>query len=136
MRVLVVEDEQKVADALREGLEAEKYDVVVERTGEAAFFRVNTETFDAILLDLTLPGRDGLEILRALRARGLKTPAPVLTARDSLQDRVTGLDSGADGYLGKPFAFAERGARVRALVRRGRAVDAPRLSVEIGRAHV
>ena len=73
MRILVVEDEEKVADALREGLEAEKYDVVVERTGEAAFFRVNTETFDAVLLDLGLPGRDGLEILRAVRARGLKT---------------------------------------------------------------
>ena len=119
MRVLVVEDEQKVADALREGLEAENYDVVVERTGEAAFFRVNTETFDAVLLDLGLPGRDGLEILSALRARGLKTPVLVLTARDSLQDRVTGLDSGADDYLVKPFAFAELIARVRALVRRG-----------------
>ena len=129
MRILVVEDEQKVADALREGLEGEKYDVVVERTGEAAFFRVNTEMFDAILLDLTLPGRDGLDILRALRARGLTTPVLVLTARDSLQDRVTGLDSGADDYLVKPFAFAELVARIRALVRRGRtAADSPRLS--------
>src|SRR5215510_14330710 len=127
MRILVVEDEQKVADALREGLEAEKYDVTVERTGEAAFFRVNTETFDAVLLDLGLPGRDGLEILRAVRARGLKTPVLVLTARDSHQDRVTGLDSGADDYLVKPFAFAELIARIRALVRRGRAAEAPRL---------
>ena len=128
MRILVVEDEQKVADALREGLEGEKYDVVVERTGEGAFFRVNTEMFDAILLDLTLPGRDGLDILRALRARGLKTPVLVLTARDSLEDRVTGLDSGADDYLVKPFAFAELVARIRALVRRGRAAtEAPRL---------
>jgi DNA-binding response OmpR family regulator len=129
VRILVVEDEQKVADALREGLEGEKYDVVVERTGESAFFRVNTETFDAILLDLTLPGRDGLDILRALRARRLATPVLVLTARDSLQDRVTGLDSGADDYLVKPFAFAELVARVRALVRRGRAAnEAPRLT--------
>jgi two-component system copper resistance phosphate regulon response regulator CusR len=128
MRILVVEDEQKVADALREGLEGERYDVVVERTGEAAFFRVNTETFDAILLDLGLPGRDGLEILRALRSRGLKTPVLVLTARDSLQDRVTGLDSGADDYLVKPFAFAELVARIRALLRRGRVADAPRLT--------
>ena len=127
MRILVVEDEQKVADALREGLEGERYDVVVERTGEAAFFRINTETFDAILLDLGLPGRDGLEILRALRGRGLKTPVLVLTARDSLQDRVTGLDSGADDYLVKPFAFAELVARIRALVRRGRVSEAPRL---------
>ena len=129
MRVLVVEDEQKVADALREGLEGEKYDVVVERTGEGAFFRINTETFDIILLDLGLPGRDGLEILKALRQRGLKTPVLVLTARDSLQDRVAGLDSGADDYLVKPFAFAELLARTRALVRRGRVSEAPRLTV-------
>src|SRR5688500_8945051 len=129
MRILVVEDEQKVADALREGLEAEKYEVVVERTGEAAFFRVNTETFDAVLLDLGLPGRDGLEILRAIRTRGLKTPVLVLTARDSLQDRVAGLDSGADDYLVKPFAFAELLARTRALVRRGRVAEAPRLAL-------
>jgi DNA-binding response OmpR family regulator len=128
MRILVVEDEQKVADALREGLEGERYEVVVERTGEGAFFRVNTETFDVILLDLTLPGRDGLEILRALRQRRLETPVLVLTARDSLQDRVTGLDSGADDYLVKPFAFAELLARIRALVRRGRVADAPRLT--------
>lgn len=129
MRVLVVEDEQKVADALREGLEGEKYEVVVERTGEGAFFRVNTETFDVVVLDLGLPGRDGLEILRALRARGLKTPVLVLTARDSVQDRITGLDSGADDYLVKPFAFAELVARIRAVVRRGRAAEVPRLSV-------
>ena len=129
MRILVVEDEQKVADALREGLEDERYDVVVERTGEGAFFRVNTETFDVVLLDLTLPGRDGLEILRALRQRRMETPVLVLTARDSLQDRVTGLDAGADDYLVKPFAFAELLARIRALVRRGRVADAPRLSV-------
>ena len=129
MRILVVEDESKVADALREGLEDERYDVVVERTGEAAFFRVNTETFDVVVLDLTLPGRDGLEILRALRQRRMETPVLVLTARDSLEDRVTGLDAGADDYLVKPFAFAELLARIRALVRRGRVADAPRLAV-------
>jgi two-component system copper resistance phosphate regulon response regulator CusR len=129
MRVLVVEDEQKVANALREGLEGERYDVVVERTGEGAFFRVTTETFDVILLDLGLPGRSGLEILSALRERGLKTPVLVLTARDSVQDRVVGLDGGADDYLVKPFAFAELLARIRALVRRGRSAEAPRLSM-------
>jgi two-component system copper resistance phosphate regulon response regulator CusR len=129
MRVLVVEDEQKVANALREGLEGEKYDVVVERTGESAFFRINTEAFDIILLDLGLPGRDGLEILKALRQRGLKTPVLVLTARDALEDRVAGLDSGADDYLVKPFAFAELLARTRALVRRGRVSEVPRLAV-------
>jgi len=128
VRILVVEDEQKVANALREGLQGERYDVVVERTGEGAFFRMTTEQFDAILLDLTLPGRDGLEILKAMRERGMKTPVLVLTARDTLQDRVIGLDSGADDYLIKPFAFAELLARIRALVRRGRVAEAPRLS--------
>jgi DNA-binding response OmpR family regulator len=128
-RVLVVEDEQKVANALKEGLEGESYDVIVERTGEGAFFRVNTETFDVILLDLGLPGRDGIEILAALRQRGLKTPVLVLTARDSLTDRVQGLDAGADDYLVKPFAFAELLARLRALVRRGRSSESPRLQV-------
>ena len=117
-----------MADALREGLQGERYDVVVERTGEGAFFRVTTEQFDAVLLDLTLPGRDGLEILKAMRERGIKTPVLVLTARDSLQDRVLGLDTGADDYVIKPFAFAELVARVRALVRRGRAAETPRLS--------
>src|SRR4030095_3973863 len=125
MRVLVVEDEQKVASALREGLEGERYDVVVERTGEDAFFRMTTEAFDLILLDLGLPGRDGLQILTTLRSKGVKTPVLVLTARDTLQDRVAGLDSGADDYLVKPFAFAELLARIRALLRRGRASESP-----------
>jgi DNA-binding response OmpR family regulator len=129
VRILVVEDELKVANALREGLQGERYDVVVERTGESAFFRVTTESFDAILLDLTLPGRDGLEILKAMRDRGIKTPVLALTARDSLQDRVLGLDTGADDYMVKPFAFAELVARIRALVRRGRAAEIPRLSM-------
>ena len=128
MRILVVEDEQKVANALREGLQGERYDVLVERTGEGAFFRITTEQFDAILLDLTLPGRDGLEILKAMRERGIKTPVLVLTARDTLQDRVVGLDTGADDYLVKPFAFTELLARLRALVRRGRAAETPRLA--------
>jgi DNA-binding response OmpR family regulator len=127
--VLVVEDELKVANALREGLEGERYDVVVERTGEDAFFRMTTETFDLILLDLGLPGRDGLQILTALRSKGVKTPVLVLTARDALQDRVAGLDSGADDYLVKPFAFAELLARIRALMRRGRGAESPRLAV-------
>jgi len=129
MRILVVEDEQKVANALCEGLEGERYDVVVERTGESAFFRLTTESFDLILLDLGLPGRDGLEILTTLRGKGVKTPVLVLTARDTLHDRVAGLDSGADDYLVKPFAFAELLARIRALLRRGRAAEAPRLGV-------
>jgi DNA-binding response OmpR family regulator len=128
VRILVVEDEQKVANALREGLQGEHYEVIVERTGEGAFYRMTTEPFDAILLDLTLPGRDGIEILKAMRERGLKTPVLVLTARDTVQDRIIGLDSGADDYLIKPFAFAELLARIRALVRRGRVTETPRLA--------
>jgi two-component system, OmpR family, copper resistance phosphate regulon response regulator CusR len=129
LKILVVEDEQKVAQALREGLTGEGYDVAVEDTGEGAFFRATTETFDTILLDVMLPGRDGLTILRSLRERGVRTPVLVLTARDTLDDRVTGLDAGADDYLVKPFAFAELLARLRALVRRGRTNDALRLTV-------
>src|SRR6187401_3176111 len=128
MRILVVEDEQKVANALKEGLEGESYDVIVAPTGEDAFFRVNTERFDLILLDLMLPGRDGLQILTTIRKRGLETPVLLLTARDSLEDRVTGLNSGADDYLVKPFAFAELLARIRALLRRGRTKDSLHLS--------
>ena len=120
MRILVVEDEHKVAQALREGLESERYEIVVAPTGEDAFFRINTEKYELILLDLNLPGRDGLEILVTIRKRGLETPVLLLTARDSLDDRVTGLNSGADDYLVKPFAFEELLARIRALLRRGR----------------
>ena len=136
-RLLVVEDEEKVASALREGLEGEGYDVVVETTGEGAFFRLARDRFEIILLDLMLPGRDGLEILSTLRSQGLDTPVVVLTARDTLEDRVVGLDAGADDYLVKPFAFAELLARLRAIGRRGRAADAERLAfdtLEIDRA--
>jgi DNA-binding response OmpR family regulator len=129
MRILVVEDEHKVANALKEGLEGENFDVTVAPTGEDAFFRVNTEKFDLIVLDLMLPGRDGLQILTTIRKRGLETPVLLLTARDSLEDRVTGLNSGADDYLIKPFAFEELLARIRALLRRNRTVDMLRFGV-------
>jgi DNA-binding response OmpR family regulator len=129
MRILVVEDEHKVARALKEGLESERFDIVVAATGEDAFFRINTEKYDLILLDLNLPGRDGLEILVTIRKRGLATPVLLLTARDGLEDRVTGLNAGADDYLVKPFAFEELLARIRALLRRGRTSDLLRLGV-------
>jgi DNA-binding response OmpR family regulator len=119
-RVLVVEDEPKVARALREGLAGEGYDVVVALTGEEGFFRASSEPFDLLILDRMLPGREGLEILRALRQKGHLAPVLVLTARDAVEDRVEGLDAGADDYMVKPFAFTELLARVRALVRRGR----------------
>jgi len=120
VRVLIVEDEKKVAKALREGLEAEHYDVQVAATGEEGFFLANHDVFDVVVLDLMLPRRDGLEILSTLRSRGLQTPVLVLTAKDTVEDRVQGLDQGADDYLVKPFAFPELLARIRALVRRGR----------------
>jgi DNA-binding response OmpR family regulator len=129
VRVLVVEDEHKVASALKEGLEGEGYDVVVEHTGETALARLRTELFDVLLLDLLLPGRDGLHVLTTLREQGNETPVLVLTARDTIEDRVTGLNSGADDYLVKPFAFVEVVARVRALLRRGGATGATRLTV-------
>jgi two-component system, OmpR family, copper resistance phosphate regulon response regulator CusR len=129
VRILVVEDELKVANAVREGLEDERYEVIVAQTGEDAFFRITTEKFDLILLDLNLPGRDGLQILASVRKSGIETPVLLLTARDSLEDRVTGLNSGADDYLVKPFAFAELLARIRALLRRGRTTDTLRLGV-------
>ena len=129
MRILVVEDEQKVAHALKEGLEGERYDVTLASTGEEAFFQVNTAKFDMILLDWMLPGRDGIQVLTTIRKRGLETPVLLLTARDGLQDRVHGLNSGADDYLVKPFAFAELLARIRALLRRGRTKNSLQLSV-------
>ncbi len=120
MRVLIVEDERKVAKALRDELEAEHYDVRVAATGEEGFFLVNHESFDLVVLDLMLPRRDGIEVLTTLRQRGLNTPVLILTAKDTVDDRVHGLDSGADDYLVKPFAVAEVLARIRALLRRGR----------------
>ncbi len=128
-RLLVVEDEPKVARALQQGLEAEGYRVSLARTGEDGFFLASTRPFDLVILDRMLPGRDGLEILGALRRKGFLTPVLLLTARDAVEDRVAGLDAGADDYVVKPFAFGELLARVRALVRRGRGDQLLRLSV-------
>jgi two-component system copper resistance phosphate regulon response regulator CusR len=127
VRILVVEDERKLAQVLSSALQAEHYEVVVAPTGEDGFFRANAETFDLVVLDLMLPGRNGLEILEALRKRKVHTPVLILTARDSIQDRVLGLDRGADDYLVKPFALPELLARIRALLRRGRPADILRL---------
>ena len=127
MRILVVEDEQKLAQALGSALQSEHYEVVVSPTGEDGFFHATAEAFDLVLLDLMLPGRGGFEILEALRQRRVHTPVLILTARDSVQDRVAGLDLGADDYLVKPFALPELLARIRALLRRGRPSDVHRL---------
>jgi two-component system, OmpR family, copper resistance phosphate regulon response regulator CusR len=128
MRILVVEDEPKVAAALQEGLEMESYSVTLSNNGEEGFFLASTEQYDLIVLDIMLPRRNGIEILSAMRQRGMQTPVLLLTARDAVQDRVLGLDSGADDYLAKPFAFPELSARIRALLRRGKAEDSSTLN--------
>ncbi len=118
MRVLIVEDDEKTARALAAGLGRTGFCTAVARTGEEGFALLSGESFDVVVLDWMLPGRDGVEILKAVRQRGTKTPVLLLTARDSVADRVVGLESGADDYLVKPFAFAELVARIRSLLRR------------------
>jgi two-component system copper resistance phosphate regulon response regulator CusR len=118
MRLLIVEDDQKTARALASGLERGGFSTATAHTGEEGFFLLNSQTFDLVVLDWMLPGRSGIEILKTLRSRGNKTPVLLLTARDAVDDRVLGLESGADDYLVKPFAFAELMARIRTLLRR------------------
>ncbi len=120
MRILLVEDEIKVGNAVSEGLLAEGYEITWAQTGEEGFFHANSQGFDLIVLDVMLPGRDGIEVLQTLRKQGSKTPVLLLTAKDAIEDRVLGLDAGADDYLVKPFAFAELTARLRALLRRNK----------------
>ncbi len=129
MQILVVEDEPKVGHALQEGLRAEGYEVALATTGEEGFFLANSHAFDLIVLDVMLPGRGGLEVLAALRKQSKTTPVLLLTARDAVEDRVAGLDAGADDYLIKPFAFPELSARIRALLRRGKPEPAPSLKI-------
>ena len=129
MRILVVEDERKLANALKEGLESDEYAVQLAQTGEEGFYLLCKGTFDLAILDVMLPGRDGFEILASLREQGLQIPILLLTAKDTVEDRVHGLDAGADDYLVKPFAFPELQARIRALLRRGSADSPSRLKV-------
>ena len=128
MRILVVEDEPRLASLLRRGLIEEAHAIDLAADGEEALAWVNIGDYDAIVLDIMLPGIDGLEVCRRLRRQRLQTPLLLLTARDSVADRVAGLDAGADDYLVKPFAFAELAARLRALARRPHETHDPVLS--------
>jgi heavy metal response regulator len=119
MHILIVEDEKKVASFVQRGLEAEHYSVDVAYDGEEGLARLFDGDHDLVILDVMLPKRDGLSLLREARKRGVQIPMLLLTARDTLPDKVAGLDQGADDYLTKPFAFEELLARVRALLRRG-----------------
>jgi two-component system OmpR family response regulator len=126
VRVLVVEDEVKMASLVKRALERDGYAVDVANTGNDGLWHATENEYDAVILDVMIPPPDGFEVCRELRRRGRWAPVLLLTARDGVDDRVTGLDSGADDYLAKPFSFAELGARLRALTRRG---STPRPSV-------
>jgi DNA-binding response OmpR family regulator len=119
MRILVVEDDRKVAQFIQTGLEQEGYAVDVLHEGSSAGDQAGTFEYDAVVLDLMLPGRSGFQVLRDIRARKAQLPVLILTAKDSVDERVAGLDGGADDYMAKPFALAELSARLRALLRRG-----------------
>ena len=129
MRVLVVEDEPRMAALIRRGLVAEGFATDVTQHGREALWLVQAHEYDVVLLDVMLPDLDGFEVCRLLREQGVRSPVLMLTARDSVADRVAGLDSGADDYLVKPFAFAELLARLRALARRGEVERSPLLAV-------
>jgi two-component system copper resistance phosphate regulon response regulator CusR len=129
MRLLIVEDDKKTSGALKAGLEGEGFSTATASTGEAGLSLLNSEKFDLVLLDWMLPGHDGIDILKNLRARGARTPVLLLTARDAVADRVLGLESGADDYLVKPFAFAELVARIRTLLRRAAPVEPLRKTI-------
>jgi two-component system, OmpR family, copper resistance phosphate regulon response regulator CusR len=127
-KILIVEDETKIAEALVKGLSGEGYDAKSVSSGEEALFLLSREAFDIIILDVMLPGRNGFEVLKLLRETGGQTPVLMLTARDSVEDRVLGLDFGADDYLTKPFAFTELVARVRVRLKRSKADTPVKLS--------
>lgn len=129
MRLLVVEDEKKVASFIKKGLEEEHYAVDIAEDGEMGLYMAETNDYDLIVLDLMIPKIDGWELLRRIRANRNNVPILILTARDSVEDRVRGLNGGCDDYLTKPFAFAELLARIRALLRREKLEKEPLLKV-------
>ncbi len=129
MRILLVEDDRRIARFVAKGLREQAYAVDVVGNGDEASYKLSINDYDAVILDVMIPGRDGFQVCRELRASGIAAPVIMLTARDTVQDRITGLDSGADDYLTKPFAVTELLARLRALLRRGRVVRPATISV-------
>ena len=129
MRILLAEDEKKIASFIQRGLKEEHYAVDVAYGGENAIFLAEVNDYDMMILDIMLPGIDGLSVCRQLRAKKINAPILILTAKDTVRDKVLGLNSGADDYLTKPFAFDELLARVRALLRRKTALKAPVLKL-------
>ena len=125
MRILVVEDDHAIAEHVRRALQTQGNSVDTADDGEQAWLLIGTENYDLLILDITLPRRSGLDLLKDLRARGLAVPVLILSARDGVNDKITGLDLGADDYLSKPFAVSELLARVRALSRRKGELDSP-----------
>jgi two-component system copper resistance phosphate regulon response regulator CusR len=129
MRILLVEDDRRIARFVAKGLREQAYAVDVVDDGDAAIYKLSINDYDAVILDVMIPGRDGFQVCRELRSTGMAVPVIMLTARDTVQDRITGLDSGADDYMIKPFAVTELLARLRALLRRGRAVRPATISI-------
>ena len=132
MRILIIEDEKSLADVIKKGLKEEGYAVDVAYNGEDGLFMAENEPFDIAILDIMLPIIDGITILKRIRKKGIKTSVIMLTARDALMDKVSGLDGGADDYLTKPFSFEELLARIRALIRRGSGVKSSVIETEGG----
>ncbi len=129
MRILIIEDEKLLASVLKKGLEEQGFTVDLSSDGEDGHFMVQNYDFDAILLDIMLPEIDGLTILKQMRKSGIETPVLMLTAKHEMQDKVTGLETGADDYIGKPFDFPELVARVRSAIRRSKGKPSPIIKI-------
>jgi DNA-binding response OmpR family regulator len=130
VQLLIVEDEEKIANFLRRGFMEESYVVDIATSGEDALYKFEVNTYDCIILDIMIPEGDGMHICRVIRGKNTHIPILLLTARDAIEDRVAGLDAGADDYVTKPFAYTELSARIRALIRRGKKADPVILSID------
>jgi DNA-binding response OmpR family regulator len=130
MQILIVEDEEKIANFLRRGLIEESYAVDIAADGEEALYKFDINEYDLIILDLMIPKIDGIQVCRKIRQKNLRIPILMLTAKDAIEDKITGLDAGADDYMTKPFSFTELVARIRALLRRGNKSDPVLLKID------